>query len=38
MAKWLRAKQGAGENIDKKYLVSASNPLPKKLAHLTPSA
>jgi hypothetical protein len=36
MARWLRAKQEAGENIDKKYLVSASNPLPKKLAHLTP--
>jgi hypothetical protein len=36
MAKWLRAKQEAGENIDKKYAVSASNPLPKKLAHLTP--
>jgi hypothetical protein len=36
MAKWLRAKQEAGENIDKKYAVSASNPLPKKLAHLAP--
>jgi DNA-binding protein H-NS len=38
MAKWLRGKREAGENIDKKYLVSASNPLPKKLAHLTPPA
>ena len=36
MAKWLREKQEGGENIEKKYLVSASNPLPKKLAHLTP--
>ena len=36
MATWLRAKQEAGEDIEKKYRVSKSNPLPKKLVHLTP--
>jgi DNA-binding protein H-NS len=36
MATWLREKQEAGQDIEKKYRVSASNPLPKKLAHLTP--
>jgi hypothetical protein len=36
MATWLREKQEAGQDIEKKYRVSPSNPLPKKLAHLTP--
>ena len=36
MARWLRDKQEAGENIEKKYRVSKSNPLPSELAHLTP--
>ena len=36
MARWLRDKQEAGENIEKKYRVSKSNPLPPELAHLTP--
>jgi hypothetical protein len=35
MATWLRAKKEAGVDIEKKYRVSKSNPLPKKLAHLT---
>ena len=38
MATWLREKQEAGEDIEKKYRVSKSNPLPRKLAHLTPPA
>ena len=38
MATWLREKQKAGEDIEKKYRVSKSNPLPRKLAHLTPPA
>ena len=37
MATWLRAKKEAGVEIEKKYRVSKSNPLPKKLAHLTPA-
>jgi hypothetical protein len=36
MATWLREKKEAGENIDRKYRVSETNPLPKRLAHLTP--
>ena len=36
MARWLRDKKEAGENIEKKYRVSKSNPLPRELAHLTP--
>ena len=36
MATWLRKKQEAGDDIEKKYRVSAANPLPKKLAHLAP--
>jgi len=36
MARWLRDKKEAGENIEKKYRVSKSNPLPPELAHLTP--
>jgi hypothetical protein len=35
MATWLREKQAAGQDIEKKYRVSKSNPLPKKLTHLT---
>ena len=38
MATWLREKQEAGEDIEKKYRVSKSNPLPRTLAHLTPPA
>ena len=36
MATWLREKREAGENIEKKYRVSETNPLPRKLAKLTP--